>query len=304
MSEPSALSVRAALPTQRRRRASERPMGALDFSLALVPHVVHREVSARGTVVRDALLRRAAMAFLRASCALELRVVNPVALALAEGRGPFAIPTELRLEALRLYRDETDHALRSAEVLASMGGALDGEAPAFLTRFEVHVPPQAEDDLARLQRFLLVFVVETTSSAQLASLAKDPFLRPDLRELVAHHAMDEARHYALFTALFRELVARSTDDERILYEESIAAHLDDYLAPDVAVARRDLCAVGISGRDADAIIADSYGEAMRERAIHDGGRSTWAAVRRAGRELSDREALERESRPAVPIGRS
>lgn len=135
---------------------------------------------------------------------METLVINPALLAVQE----LDVSKSTKINGFKIYTDEAYHALMSAEVREKLHretSVAESDLPKSAKQGDVL---RAVSQLPKeLRNFALIFVAainETLISANL-SQATDQNLIPAIREMIAHHAEDEAVHHVYFSDLFVEL---------------------------------------------------------------------------------------------------
>jgi len=238
------------------------------FERALVPAVEHP--LARPHAAQ--LLRHAALRALHSTVVLEVEIVNPVALAIAQGRSAFLPSVASRRTAMQLYCDEAYHAVLAQELCLRLGDA-PRRPPAFQTRLEAM-------EQTRLLRFLFTVVTETCLTDTLKALSRSTSVHPAMREFAADHFKDEARHCALFSGYLAECWPQLTSSERAWARGLLPSLIDAFLRPDVDALRDDLRSVGLSEGEASTVLAESYPSSVVTAAITRASRSTLSCLQR------------------------
>jgi len=250
------------------------------FTPSLQPHVLHPRVRALGLDAEDALLRRALARYLEATWVLELRVVNEVAAAIADGSTPFTFGDGARVDAEKLEGDESRHAHLADDLMTRLRLEPATAPPAFHRRFlrlreASPLPPE-------VVTFLFTVVSETLLSPALTTMARDGGVHPALRAFVAEHARDEAWHSTFFAARFAELWSPLSRRDRDRLGPEIPALVRAFLEPDLPAIAVDLESVGFAAEEARAVVSDAYPAASVLGDLRNASRPTLACLRRAG----------------------
>lgn len=255
-----AAGVRAGI---RRTLVDDTDRGLVYFPESLVPYLDHELVSSRGPAARYALTVRHLHQFLLATTHLETRVVNRGAERIANDRIGFPVGIRTRLDAYKVYCDETYHALYSldlADQVAQLTGVPvpDWQFGGFVRRLDETAGRllPGEPVLAQL---LQVVVFETLITAVLNQLPNDATVVTTVREVARDHARDEGRHHRFFAGFFHEVWANLDPGLRRRAAVALPALIEDCLRWDVAPVDRSLAEAGLAPGEVRTVLADTYG---------------------------------------------
>lgn len=178
--------------------------GKVYYAPELEPLAQHPMLIERG--LSHTLLVERLYTYHASTSTLELQVINRVAQGLAHGEFAVAIPPAMQADAYKVYCDEGYHALfcyaqiRDVEAATGIAFAPRG-LPPFLRRLRQSQAAVAPE-VAPLVEVCFAVVAETIITGALAGLAHDVRVVSTVREVMADHARDEARHHAYFASLF------------------------------------------------------------------------------------------------------
>jgi hypothetical protein len=263
----------------------EEEQGRVFFPEVLVPHLAHPEVRALPPDrVREVTLRHLYQ-FLHATTHLETRVVNGAAEPVANGRAGYEFPTELRMDAFKVYCDEGYHALYSLDLADQIAAVTKVPVPAFEYGGFVTALQDAgrrllpDDPLLAGQLQAVVF--ETLITAVLNEVPQDPTVVSTVRALMRDHAKDEGRHHRFFSAFFLELWARLDRDRRTAAACALPAMIRAALDWDLVPVRGSLRMAGLDEERTEAVLAECYGRPAGNDRIRAVSRSTVRLVAQA-----------------------
>lgn len=242
----------------------------LYFSPDVVPITSHPWVVEHGEAFIPELLTKHLYRFLDFTTVLESLVVNPVALAVANGLIGVDIPREMRFDAYKLYCDEAYHALycedlkRQVELATgvAVGSAPEPRYMRELRATEACLPTASLRSLARI---FFVIVSETLISHTLTNVPDDPRVDSAVREVIADHAQDEGRHNAYFGSLLKIVWPRLSQTHKDEIGPLLPGFVLGFLAPDLRQIQDDLEQAGVSRRRAVDLLHETY-PASAERA--------------------------------------
>lgn len=203
------------------------------------------------------------LGYLKFTTLLELNYVNPITAALAAGRAPFKVTAQQRSDALRVYCDEAGHALFTEE-LAMQVQETFGLHPSMLgrPRMELVLEKILEENKSELSPHLIklffVAISETLISKYLNSLPHDKNVDPLVREVVADHADDEAKHNIYYRNLFPILWDNLTCYEKEEIGKLLPKLVCAFLGPDKEFEYRVLRQIGFNQNDAKGILLEVY----------------------------------------------
>ena len=181
----------------------EEAAGKVYFSLNLVPILQHPLVAALGAAAVRELVIQHLYYYLDFTAHFEIVVVNSTAQQIAHGKTGIDLPAEMRIDAYKIYCDEAYHSVFSADLRRQIEAATGIvpepiRFPDFLQRLE-EVQTDVPDDLKSIAGLLIVTLFETLISATLNKIPKDTQVVTAVRDMVADHAEDEARHHVFFS---------------------------------------------------------------------------------------------------------
>lgn len=257
------------------------------FSAELFPIVRHPAVEAKGELVRDMLLARRALGYLDFTEELESRCVAPAAFMLARGEADLGLGLEFRRDIYKVGVDESHHAHEAFEVrvrIAEMAG-IDPLAPSarsacldLLERRLTGIPEKERPVVIAI----FTAVSETLITSVLMQVPEDQTVMPLIRNKVAEHARDEARHHSVFTQVMDALWTGWTPKEKDHYAPYFAEFMHAFLAPPLADYWHWLRAVGFLDDIAEQIVLETHGECEIASSIRASAQASVREMRRLG----------------------
>ncbi|MFJ4871330.1 diiron oxygenase [Streptomyces sp. NPDC088757] len=252
------------------------PMRALDadgelfFSPELVPALAHPLLRRAEPHVRETVLVHRLYEYLRFTIDLEQSAVIPVTGHISRGMSGLDLPEAMRADAFKIVTDEAWHAQFTYEILrqvrdrTGIAPALP-DAPTFTTEL-ARVHDSLPHEIRGLDELLFAIVSETLISSVLEDLPRDERLPGGVREMVADHAVDEAKHHTYFSTLLRHLWPAMTRKERELAGPYVPRLIFAFLEPDYTSAALGLRASGLTTEEVEEVMTDVY---ARDRIVAD-----------------------------------
>ena len=245
-----------------RRLLDEESMGKLYFSPALVPIISHPLVEKLGPETQRRILIHHLYNYLDFTATFEVEVVNQAAQRIALGKAGFDLPGEMLFDAYKIYCDEGYHSLFCIDVRRQIEAAT-GIKPLpynfghFLRRLN-KAREAVPSNLKPLSGLLRVIVFETSISATLNKIPKDEQVLTTVRQVVADHADDEARHHAYFSSLLNILWPQLSQRHKTMLGPILPHFIIKMLEPDYATIRRRLEVFDLRPEEIDQVMAESY----------------------------------------------
>lgn len=256
----------------------DREIGRLPFPRHLVPYLDHEALVDLTDEVQQEILARHLYEYMLYTVDLETKVVNRGVALISHGELDFEVPLRTRLDAAKIYCDEGYHALYSLDVVAQIAEATGIPVPrhSFAPRLErlARTSHRYLPDDPGLAQLLQVVAFETSVTAMLSDIPRDPSTYTVVREVVADHARDEAHHHAFFARFFRELWAGLSPALRLAAARSMPHLVNDCIRPDLDPVRQSLIQAGLAKDLADDVVADAYSEEAMRRMVWSNGRYT------------------------------
>lgn len=223
------------------RHAAFTPPGRF-YPRSLAAVLAHPRLAALPAIAVTAIEAHHLLRYLAFTIWLETEIVNP-ALLLLRRRGFISwLPDALRHDALRIYVDEGGHSEMSFDLQRRVEDATGVTSPAvpFATATTFAGLIAAEPEAVRpLYHLFGTVVTETLITGNLTTLTRDPAVHASVRETLADHAADEARHHAFFAEVYRMLQPNLRPELKPGLGTFLAHAIQAYLAPDAPW----LCAV-------------------------------------------------------------
>lgn len=270
---------RASVRNAPRRRYTDEDAQLPPIAADLVPVAGDPRVRALDPTQQRGILLHHLYRYLDFTAALESLVVNRTVLGIANGSVGVQLPRQMRLDAYRIYCDESYHALFSADLcqqVEQVTGVPAGivDRPYFLTRLEALLS-RVEPSMRPLIELLFVIVSETLISAMLAeNLSGGQPMAESVRSAIRDHAVDEGRHHAYFASFLRHLWPQLGSAERRLAGEIVPELAAIFLDPDSSSVCRDLVRAGVPRAEAELIVAETYGSERVAEQQREVGRQT------------------------------
>ncbi|GEB47736.1 MULTISPECIES: diiron oxygenase [Streptomyces] len=246
----------------RRLFHDERDDGKWLFSPALLPHLEHEAVQAMPASVRDALAARGLYEYMNRTAHLEAKVVNRTTHRIALDEAGFAVAGPIRMDAWKIYCDEAFHSLMSFDMVQQV--ARETGIPDIPYSFDPVLDrlDAAKAELDRLRPglggLLQVVVFETLVTSILGDVPRDRSVVTGVREVVADHARDEARHHAFFALFFNRLWGALSVPDRAAAARVLPELVLACLEPDLRMVKAALLASDVPPATAARIVAESY----------------------------------------------
>lgn len=265
------------------------------FPPELFPPANHQLVVDRGEDLVRRLLVHRFYAYMDFTIELEQFAVIPVCTHISRNRVGIFMPARMREDAFKINTDESWHAqfsfdvVRQVELRTAIPATLP-DLPQFVVRIN-EVRRRIDSDLHGIDRLIFAIVSETLISALLSELPKDQRLPAGVRDLVGDHAEDERRHHAFFTDLLYHVWPTLSRDQRSRIGPWIPELITAFLEPDYLATTYALHEVGLTPREIDQVMTESYPADAVSRSISVGARATIKHFSRVGA-LSDGPTME------------
>jgi hypothetical protein len=179
----------------------------------------------------------------------------------------------MQADAYKVYCDEGYHAwfcyAQIREVEAATGIAFCSRGlPPFLQRLRQSQAAVAPE-VAPLVEVCFAVVAETLITGALAGLAHDVRVVSTVREVMADHARDEARHHAYFASLFTVVWPQLAPHHQRLIGPLLPQFILGFVEPHYAVLRQLLAKYGVPSHLSSQVLAEAYpAERMEADAKH------------------------------------
>lgn len=262
------------------------PMPALDpYSRQLAPITEHSRVRDTGEALTQGILRASLLRFADFTVSLETDVVNEALKVVWRDRLGLPISERLRAEAGRTIVEESQHAYESDRIVRAFTGQEPGSLVLPTHPFLAYVDSAMASVPTELRVHVLLAAATTTETAITGTLdviPQDPTVHPGVRAYMREHAIDEGRHFRLVLAIFRQWWPQLTVAQRDLIGPMFPKLFKTYLAPDLAALDTTLQGLGLSRRDASAILSDVYSEERIKQVTMTAGRHSLRAFKDLG----------------------
>lgn len=231
--------------------------GHLFFNVSLMPYAAHPLVRELGQATRQRLSALRLEDYLNKTERVELHIVNRAIDQMLDIPG---IASVGRDDLLAIYTDEGFHTWmmeRFRRRFLSVTGYELAQRPS-LSVVRVLALCQAVPAAYRgLALVAAASVTETLITSTLRQAGACDEIYPPVRTLFAEHGADEMRHQAAFVRFASEWVPSLSAKEREFVDELLPELMTAFLAPELSVWRKHLCAAGLDAADADRVIRES-----------------------------------------------
>jgi hypothetical protein len=246
----------------RRMLVDEEAAGKVYFSPALVPIINHPLIVGLGPEARRTLLIQHLYHYLDFTANFEIEVVNRVAQRIAFGKLILGLPKAMLFDAYKVYCDEGFHSVFSMDIKLQVEAAT-GVKPLpynfleFLNRLN-EARKGVPANLKPVSGLLIVIVFETLISLILNQIPKDKQVISAVRDMVADHADDEAKHHSFFSNLFDILWPRLSNKQQSILGPLLPHFIIKSLEPDYTSIRRRLALYDLNPNEIEQVIEESY----------------------------------------------
>ena len=191
--------------------------------------------------------------------------MNPVLVAMFEGRVGVPLSESNRRDALRMYTDEAYHTLVAFDLslqveqttgIADTTRGLPGEA--FVAGLNRLIHDAGREDMSHLYSLLFVIVSETLISGNLRDVASAGGMPEAVGFAMGDHARDEGRHHAFFRRYLFHLWSSLNAAERRQMAAAVPAMISLFFAPEVNQVRNELTLLKVRNGDIDDAIDAAY----------------------------------------------
>jgi len=240
----------------------EEEIGLVYFPKELVPVARHPIISNLGdSAVREVLIHHL-YTHLDFTANLEHEIVNEIAKDIAHRKIGLTFPSEMVLDAYKLYCDEAYHALFSEDLKLQVNSATrispnSVDSPQFLRRLR-SIQSSLPSEYTKLIELFFVIVSETLISSTLSKIPKDKKVISAVRELIGDHAEDEGRHHAYFASVLKIVWPQLTPKQKATIGPLIPIFILSFLEPDYAAIVRCLSNFKLTEEEIGLLLHESY----------------------------------------------
>ncbi|HST22772.1 MAG TPA: diiron oxygenase [Blastocatellia bacterium] len=240
----------------------EEAAGKVYFSTALVPIIHHPLIVRLGPESQRRLLIQHLYHYLDFTANFEIEVVNRAAQRIAFGKLIPGLPKAMLFDAYKVYCDEGFHSVFSIDIKHQVEAAtgvnpLPYNFTEFLNRLN-EARKGVPASLKPVSGLLIVIVFETLISLILNQIPKDKQVISAIRDMVADHADDEAKHHSFFSNLFDMLWPQLSKKQQSILGPLLPHFIIKSLEPDYASIRRRLALYDLSPNEIEQVIEESY----------------------------------------------
>lgn len=240
----------------------EESIGKVYFSPDLVPIVRHPLVVKLGPSVKREILIQHLYNYFEFTAGFEVEVVNWGVKRIFLRKTGFEVPEEMLFDAYKIYCDEAYHSLFSAD-LKSQIQIVTGIAPnpldfpAFLLKLE-KVQAEVPADLKPTTRLFIVILFETLISLILHQIPRDQQVMSAVRQSVADHAEDEARHHSYFSDFLDIIWPQVTKEQQRIIGPLLPHFIIKSLEPHYDTIKQRLAKFHLTRDEIEQIVEESY----------------------------------------------
>ncbi len=260
--------------------------GELFFTPELVPALAHPVLRQAEPRVRETVLVHRLYEYLKFTIDLEQSAVIPVTGHISRGMAGLDLPEPMRSDAFKIVTDEAWHAqftydlMRRVHTRTRVDPALP-DTPVF-TGVLARIHEEFPSEIRGLDEMLFAIVSETLISSILDELPRDDRLPGGIRETIADHADDEAKHHAYFSTLLRYLWPSMTRKEQELAGPYLPRLIFAFLEPDYPSVALGLTAAGLRGDEVEQVMTEVYTHAKVVEDVRRGAAPTLQYFAEAG----------------------
>jgi hypothetical protein len=228
------------------------------------------------------LEKQALFRYLANTESIEIDLINPSLLFIMEGQFEQA----LHIEAYKIYADEGFHAAMCVGLRESIKRTPVAHPNSCRYRSQplselLQVLKSQNKRTEQLRIFFAAAINETLITQSLLQ-ARDPLIKNSIRELIASHAMDEARHHKYFAHMLGVIWDHMTESEQLDIAAFLPSMFKLLLAHDMVAMKEDLVGLGIESNRADAIVSQVVCETSEIDRILTGARGSLHAMAKSG----------------------
>ena len=264
----------------------EESMGKVYFSPDLVPIVKHPLVVKLGLAVRREILIQHLYNYFDFTACFEVEVVNWGVKQIFLKQTGFELPGEMLFDAYKIYCDEAYHSLFSADLKFQVQAAT-GIAPnpldfrAFLLKLE-KVQADVPADLKPTTRLFIVILFETLISLILHQIPRDGQVISAVRQSVADHADDEARHHAYFSTMLDIIWPQIPRAQQAIIGPLLPQFIIKSLEPHYETIKQRLAKFDLTRDEVEQVVEESYPYAEVIAGLRKTARVTLSILERNG----------------------
>lgn len=291
--DPACYSMMRAWDTQASVRAyprriflDEEEEGKLYFSPSLVPVVQHPIVARLDPSLKREIIIQHLYNYLSFTSCFEIQMVNWGVERIFDGRTGFDVPEQVLFDAYKIYCDESYHTYFCADLKRQIIFAT-GVKPEpfdfqpFLLKLEA-IQSRVPVDLRDTARLFVVILFETLISLILQRIPKDEQVVSAVRQTVADHADDEARHHVYFSCFLDMIWPQLTKEQQGMIGPLLPHFIIKSLEPDYEAIRQRLSRFDLTRDEIEQVIDESYPHSEVISRIRRTARVTLSIIERNG----------------------
>ncbi|WP_162183660.1 diiron oxygenase [Wocania ichthyoenteri] len=263
--------------------------GKLFYSPELVPISTHPIIVNKG--LQQEVLYFHLISYLEFTNKLEHNLVNRVTQKIAQNEYFYVLPDNMRLDAYKIYCDESYHALFSEDILQQLeqlssvnfrmpktGLRFD---PSFLSEYNTIADNKRGKELDLIETFFVI-TTETLITKTLVKVPKDTRVLTTIRQIIGDHAKDEAFHHNYFSQLLKILWKLLSVYEKAYIIDMMPDFIRIFSTPDLQAYKHGLSCIGLSKTEIEQIIEESHPQVYLDKIIKQQTKSTVRLFQKAG----------------------
>jgi hypothetical protein len=241
------------------------------FSPSLVPVASHPLVKERGPDAAFVIQARRLFSYLNFTDFLETEAVVPAAMLIARRKTSLILPDDMVFDGRRIATDEMYHAQCAGDLMKQMSD-LTGvpvcyqSQPNFLAELQ-RIRDELPRDIAPLATLFFSIVSETLITSILKDIPQDEQVFTAVRQVVADHHVDEARHHAYFARVLQLTWEQLTIREKDCIGPLLPTFITLFLTPDKNATIASLSSIGLDEKQATLVFAETYPEEGVQREL-------------------------------------
>jgi hypothetical protein len=235
------------------------------YPVARQPIALHPMVIEKGDGARDHVLLQSLYKFLNDIAFVETRVVNEVALAIANDQLPWPFPPELRTDVLTVLIDEGYHAyvaIDFMEQVRRLTGVDPLTLPPTLTIEQAiaNALPKLPAELHPALKTIAVCIAENSVTKELIDVHREEGLNETFHAVNSDHMVDEVRHCLIFADVLKHLWGILTTGQRRAIGVILPDFLGDYLTLSLQKQfdMQILASIGLNAAEIESVIAATH----------------------------------------------
>ena len=248
----------------RRMIEPEKETDKVFFPESLLAISGHGMVRALGSTAMKHMLVQRLLTYLEFTARLEQEVVIPVLTNITcHYFESLELPHDMIDDAYKIGVDEAHHAEFSADLRSQVCRAtgvtpMPTPRPSFLRRLDSLLKDKLPADLQPIGSLFFAIVSETLISAILSDIPRDGTVVTAVRQMVADHAEDEARHNSYFSHLLAKVWPQLDPDVQAIVGPLLPEFILAFLEPDIEALAATLTSVGLGESGIQLVLDETF----------------------------------------------